>query len=82
MCDWGDTINLRVPIPAHLSHTGKARWDTKPIDRCIAPLVDALNKAGIYTASCCCGHGLGNGSILLHDGRELVIKQAKVGDST
>ena len=74
MCEHGDTYNVFVPMPANLSHTGRKRWDYKAIDRCIAPLVQVLNNAGIYTANSCCGHGKGDGSIILHDGRELVIR--------
>ena len=74
MCEWGTEVELFVLIPAQLSHTGELRWDKKKIDACIAPIVDALNNAGIYTASSCCGHGKGDGEILLHDGRELIIK--------
>jgi hypothetical protein len=73
MCVWGSSDLLLVPIPAALSHTGHLRWDIKAVDRCLAPLVEALNSAGILTASSCCGHGLTDGSILLHDGRELRI---------
>ena len=65
---------LHVPIPAHLSYTGAARWDWKAVDRCIAPLVAALNNAGIWTASSCCGHGREDGEIILQDGRTLVIR--------
>lgn len=79
MCEWGNTTNLKVPIPASMSHTCESRWDTKPIDRCIAPIIQALNDAGIHTTSCCCGHGKTDGTILLHDGRELIVK-AKWGD--
>jgi hypothetical protein len=43
------------------------------IDSCIVPLVQALNDAGIYTVSCCCGHGEEYGHIWLRDGRVLVI---------
>lgn len=75
MCEWGTDVILRVPIPAELSHTGKFRWDYKDIDSCIAPIVQALNDAGIYTAQSCCGHGKGDGEILLHDGRIIVIKK-------
>jgi len=57
-----------VKIPAELSHTGKARWDQKPVDKCLAGTVNALNAAGEYTAACCCGHGKSPGSIILHDG--------------
>lgn len=75
MCNYGDDVLLIVPVPAELSYTGEMRWDTKGIDRCIAPIVQALNNAGIYTSNCCCGHGKSDGSILLHDGRELVLKR-------
>lgn len=79
MCQWGTDTLLYVPIPAELSHTGAFRWDWKGVDSCIAPIVDALNKAGIYTASCCCGHGKADGIIALHDGRELIVKAAAAG---
>lgn len=72
MCEHGDTVDVLVPIPADLSHTGEDRMALKPIDRCIAPIVRALNEAGIFTRSCCCGHGK-IGSIALQDGRELVL---------
>jgi len=75
MCGWGDEITLRVPIPSELSATGKFRWVDKPVDRCIAPIVQALNDAGIYTSGCCCGHGKNNGSIILQDGRVLIIER-------
>jgi hypothetical protein len=45
------------------------------VDICIADIVAALNAANIPTAASCCGHGIQNGSILLVDGRELIIKQ-------
>ena len=64
---------LLVPMPASLSHNGKFHWAHKGIDRCIAPIVEALNNAGAFTANCYCGHRKGDGSIILHDGRELVI---------
>jgi len=73
MCKWGDTTLLRVLIPAHLSHTGEARWDTKDIDSCIAPIVRALNDAGVHTVASCCGHGKRPGNIALGDGREIII---------
>jgi hypothetical protein len=76
MCDHGDTVALRVLVPANLSHTGAARWATKDIDRCIAPIVDALNTAGIFTANSCCGHGERDGEIILQDGRTIIIREA------
>lgn len=76
MCAPGTDTILRVPMPAHLSHTGAFRWDDKAVDSCIAPLVQALNDAGIYTANSCCGHGDDEGEIILHDGRVLRIVSA------
>lgn len=73
MCEWGNTKMLRVLVPAHLSHTGVSYWAVKPIDACLAGIVEVLNAAGIYTACCCCGHGKKTGSIILHDGRELLM---------
>lgn len=42
-------------------------------DPCIAPLVKALNDAGIKTIASCCGHGHRPPSIILSDGREIII---------
>jgi hypothetical protein len=42
-------------------------------DPCIAPIVAALNAAGIATVASCCGHGEQLGNIALADGRELII---------
>lgn len=75
MCIWGDEVILRVPMPAALSHTGEFRWAEKAVDHCIAPIVQALNDAGIYTANSCCGHGETEGTIHLHDGRVLRIER-------
>lgn len=74
MCKWGENVVLRVPIHAEDSHTGEFRWAHKAVDRCISPIVEALNRAGIYTRSCCCGHGKADGQIRLHDGRVLVVR--------
>jgi len=45
------------------------------IDACIAPLVEALQKAGIYTLTSCCGHGKEDGYILLENGGLTVWKE-------
>ena len=80
MCQWGTDVILRVLMPAELSYTGAERWDDKAIDACIAPIVKALNDAGIHTSQSCCGHGKGDGFIDLHDGRRLVIKATQDDD--
>jgi len=68
------TVKVVVLIPADLSWTGKARLASKEIDACIAPIVKALQVAGIKMRSSCCGHGKGDGEILFEDGRTLIIK--------
>lgn len=50
------------------------QWD---IDECIAPIVKALNDAGIETIESCCGHGKGPGTIDLLDGRRIMIIKAE-----
>lgn len=44
------------------------------IDYCIHHIVAALNAGGVLTTSSCCGHGSKLGTILLADGRELLIR--------
>lgn len=78
MCEWGTEVVLRVNMPAELSRTGESRWDHKGIDACIAPIVQALNDAGILTSNSCCGHGKGDGEIYLQDGRVLIVKNNKI----
>lgn len=73
MCKWGTSTPLTVAIPAYLSHTGVERRDVKDIDSCIAPIVCALNDAGVVTIASCCGHGKRPGNIALSDGREIII---------
>jgi len=61
MCKWG-TVEI-------LEYNNK-RFE---VDKCIVPLVKALNEAGIKTIASCCGHGKIHGNIALADGRELII---------
>lgn len=75
MCKWGTSTPLTVTIPSHLSHTGKERQAQKGIDSCIADIVRALNAGGVKTISSCCGHSKSDGSIMLAEGRELVIRE-------
>jgi len=43
------------------------------VDTCIASIVQALNDANIETTYACCGHYKAPGSIMLADGRELLV---------
>ena len=77
MCKWGTYKKVRVKIPADLSSTGKVKWKKMNIDSCIAPIVEALQKAGIDMRGSCCGHGKEIGYIDLQDGRSLIIIRRK-----
>lgn len=46
-------------------------------DPCIAPLVKALNDAGLRTVASCCGHGKVPGRISLANGTDLLIHVGK-----
>lgn len=73
MCERGKVILVDVIVPAHRSRTGKARRTFASIDQCLAPLVAALNRGGVFTVASYCGHGKRPGNIALADGRELVV---------
>lgn len=75
MCEWGQTILIKVKIPADLDRTGKVHWRWKAIDSCIASLVKVLQEGGIDMRGSCCGHGKMDGEIHLQDGRILIIKR-------
>lgn len=82
MCRHGKTEVLRVNVPAGLSYTRESRWTFKHVDQCIAPVVSALNAAGVLTANSCCGHGKGLASIILQGGRELTALATRVDGRT
>lgn len=42
-------------------------------DPCLEPLVRALNDGGLQTIASCCGHGHRPGTVILADGRWLVL---------
>lgn len=73
MCEWNDTVEVNVRISSELSHTGKDIWKLAKIDKCIAPIVKALQEGGIDMLGSCCGHGKVNGEIQLSDGRTILI---------
>ena len=73
MCEHGKTKKVYVKIPADLSNTGKEKWKYAKIDRCIAPIVGALQREGIDMRGSCCGHDSSVGDIHLQDGRIILI---------
>lgn len=70
MCE--ATVKLKVPCEVFSCND----WNMAEIDQCIAPIVETLNAANIYTMSSCCGHGKERGYIWLKDGRILIILPA------
>jgi hypothetical protein len=64
-CECG-SYEHQVPMPI--------RGRRQDIDTCVADIVAALNAANITTVASCCGHGEQDGSIVLEDGRELIVK--------
>lgn len=64
MCSHGATVVVEID--------GMPR----DVDSCIAPLVRALNDAGMTTVASCCGHGRRPGNIALADGRECVLARS------
>lgn len=75
MCSWGNETLVRIKVIARQSHTDQTRWENVGIDSCIAPIVKALQDGGIDMTGSCCGHGKYDGSILLADGRKLIIRR-------
>jgi len=77
MCKWGTNKEVNVKIASELSCSGKEHWKKMPIDKCIAPIVKALQKSNINMWGSCCGHGKTLGYIDLADGRILLIADAQ-----
>lgn len=69
MCEWGvKAAQVKIAKPKSISQRTHV-----PVDPCIAPIVQALNAGEVPTVASCCGHGKRPGSIILEDGRELII---------
>lgn len=67
MCKQGDTVIVNLKEPDGRGNT------IAGVDRCIASIVQALQDGGIKTVAACCGHGGSPGTIVLADGRELLV---------
>lgn len=68
-----DVVPVMVKVRGNLAAEGVDTWKIKHIDKCVAPIVKALQEGGIDMLSSCCGHGLNVGAITLADGRELLL---------
>lgn len=70
VCEHGDTVPVLCRLPSGMTDR---EWKGRSIDRCIAPLVKALQEGGINMLGSCCGHGEVKGNICLEDGRGLLV---------
>lgn len=71
MCKHQGDFSHQVPV--NLAHPREDGVVSAGVDKCIAPLVQALNDAGVQTLSACCGHDHRPGYIGLEEGRVLTI---------
>ena len=67
MCKRGNTVKMELPI------VGDFRQGIADIDKCLAPIIKALNDGGVLTTGCCCGHGEIMGYIHLANGKYLGV---------
>ena len=58
MCQWGNDAIVRLAYRMPVSGRTEIA-----VDACLAPLVQMLNDYGVHTKGCCCGHGVGDGSV-------------------
>lgn len=65
MCEWKADWSHQVCMPIN----GRVQC----IDKCISHIVAALVAGGVETEASCCGHGKRPGTILLADGRWLLV---------
>ena len=77
MCEWGNDVMVKVPVGRNPKTRTGFRWDWRPIDACIAPVIKELNQERIYTTACCCGHFKHRRSILYWDIKDKRRKESK-----
>jgi hypothetical protein len=73
ICPCTTTIDVGCEIPSGYSHTRKRHKKICSIDKCLAPLIRALQAAKIVTTGCCCGHGECDGTVVFEDGTRLIV---------
>lgn len=62
MCAHGTTKPVTLSRPRETSGRTEV-----PVDMCIADEIQMLNDKNVWTLGCCCGHGYGHKSILIHE---------------
>jgi len=69
MCKYGSDSPVKL--------NDRSFWGGKKtvrVDSCIAPVIQAIQDAGLRTSSCCCGHGRGASLIVWEDDAEAAAK--------
>lgn len=66
MCKHGDFV--KVPKALLLRDDYYSERDYVLIDRCMVDQIIELNRAGIKTTGCCCGHGKTEPTIVMYSG--------------
>ncbi len=59
MCKWGTDTKIKL-------YSGKVI----KIDSCLKEIIEAMDKFGVKTVGCCCGHGKSRGSIMIDNERK------------
>jgi hypothetical protein len=80
MCKWGTDTMLRLLVDKDVSYTKDFRVDDVKVDSCIALFIWNLNVNGVRTVNSCCGHGKGEGSIILASGARIYMPTVEVAD--
>ena len=57
MCRWGTYEEVPVYYQSQIFEPSELKLHSEPIDACIAAYVAQMNRRGIITVDCCCGHG-------------------------
>ena len=71
MCEYGSDS------PVRLNDRSFAGGKTVRVDSCIAPVIQAIQDAGLRTSSCCCGHGRGASLIVWEEDAEAAAEILK-----
>ena len=74
-CPCRQTSPIFMHRDADMSPTGREGMFNVEIDKCLVPIVKALQRAGINMRHVRCNEGRYPGLIQLADGRDLIIKE-------
>ena len=67
MCEYG------CSLPVRLNERSFRGGKTAMVDKCIAPVIQRMQDAGLRTSSCCCGHGTGASLIIWEEDAKAAV---------